>query len=76
MNQLTKYVSQEVLDQIQLGRMSAEKALEKITKELMEVLMINCRYNQSKAAKALGISRGKLRSDLKKYFGDKYVGCR
>jgi DNA-binding protein Fis len=31
------------------------------------------RYNQSKASKMLGISRGALRYKLKEYFGDKYI---
>lgn len=34
------------------------------------------RYNQVKAAKLLGISRGSLRYKLKEYFGDKYVGSK
>ncbi len=31
------------------------------------------KYNQSRAAKNLGISRGCLRMKLKEYFGDKYL---
>lgn len=31
------------------------------------------KYNQSKAAKMLGISRGALRYKLKEYFGEKYI---
>lgn len=34
------------------------------------------KYNQSRAAKALGISRGTFRMLLMKYFGDKYCGHR
>jgi len=31
-----------------------------------------CLYNQSKAAKKLGMSRGCLRMKMKEYYGDKY----
>ena len=38
--------------------------------------MENCRYNQSRAAIVLGVSRGTLRTKLKRYFDDQYVGTR
>lgn len=34
------------------------------------------RYNQSRAALMLGISRGCLRMKLSEYFGDMYLGSR
>lgn len=41
-----------------------EKVIEHVLKE--------CRYNQSRTAKKLNLSRGCLRTKLKQYFGDKY----
>jgi Fis family transcriptional regulator, factor for inversion stimulation protein len=38
--------------------------------------MEHCKYNQSRAAIMLGISRGTLRTKLRRYFDDKYVGSR
>lgn len=49
------------------------KALDKqVLKEVMEL----CRFNQSQAARVLGLSRGTLRTKLKNLFDDKYVGTR
>lgn len=54
------------------------EASPKIFKESMEKIFLaemmylfNC--NQSKVALLLGLSRGKLINDLKKYWGDRYV---
>jgi Fis family transcriptional regulator len=47
--------------------------LDRIT---FEATMKMCKYNQSKTARVLGISRGTLRSSLQEHFGDKYVGTR
>ena len=43
---------------------------------LLKKVMECSRYNQCRAAKMLGISRGTLRCKLRQYFGDKYVGTR
>lgn len=43
---------------------------------LFRAVMEHCKYNQSRAAVMLGISRGTLRTKLKRYFDDKYVGSR
>jgi len=61
--------------------MSEEKSkyhqeLECMEKELFERVLKESRYNQSKTARILGISRGTLRTKLAKYFGDTYVGNR
>ena len=34
------------------------------------------RYNQSKAARVFGVSRGTLRTKLKRYFDDEFIGTR
>ncbi len=50
--------------------------LEEIEIPLYKVVMEHCRYNQSRAAIILGVSRGTLRVKLKRYFDDQYVGTR
>jgi Fis family transcriptional regulator, factor for inversion stimulation protein len=50
--------------------------LEEIEIPLFKAVMEHCKYNQSRAAVMLGISRGTLRTKLKHYFDDKYVGTR
>ncbi len=50
--------------------------LEVIEKPMLRTVMEMMRYNQSKAAKALGISRGTLRTKLKEYFDDEFIGTR
>lgn len=50
--------------------------LEEIETPLFRAVMEHCKYNQSKAAVMLGISRGTLRTKLREYFDDKYVGSR
>lgn len=46
--------------------------LEKAEKHVIKLAMERCKWNQSAAALALGISRGTLRTKLERYFGDKY----
>lgn len=46
--------------------------LEQVEPPLLEMVMKKVNYNQSKAAKLLGLSRGTLRKKLKQYFGNKY----
>lgn len=50
--------------------------LEEIEAPLFKAVMEHCKYNQSRAAITLGISRGTLRTKLRYYFDDKYVGSR
>ncbi|MBA4696588.1 MAG: Fis family transcriptional regulator [Legionella sp.] len=50
--------------------------LEEIEIPLFRAVMEHCKYNQSRAALMLGISRGTLRTKLRHYFDDKYVGSR
>lgn len=50
--------------------------LEEVETPLFRAVMEHCKYNQSRAAHMLGISRGTLRTKLRRYFDDKYVGSR
>jgi DNA-binding protein Fis len=50
--------------------------IDEVETPLFKVVMEYCKYNQSRAAIMLGISRGTLRTKLRKYFDDKYVGSR
>jgi len=50
--------------------------LEEVETPLFRAVMEHCKYNQSRAALLLGISRGTLRTKLRRYFDDKYVGTR
>lgn len=50
--------------------------IDEVESPLFKVVMEYCKYNQSKAAILLGISRGTLRTKLRKHFDDKYVGTR
>lgn len=46
--------------------------LEQIEPPLLRAVMEKCKYNQSRAAKLLGISRGTCRTLLIKYFDSQY----
>jgi Fis family transcriptional regulator len=50
--------------------------LEQIEPPLLQAVMEKYKYNQSRAANALGISRGTFRALLFKYFDEKYCGRR
>ncbi len=50
--------------------------IEEIEAPLFRTVMELTRYNQSKAARALGVSRGTLRTKLKRYFDDEFIGSR
>ena len=50
--------------------------MEEVEAPLFRAVMEFCKYNQSRAAALLGISRGTLRTKLRHYFDDKYVGSR
>lgn len=53
-----------------------QMVLEQIEPALLQAVMERCKYNQSRAAKLLGLSRGTCRSLLIKYFDDKFCGHR
>ena len=53
-----------------------EIVLEEIEGPLFRTVMELTRYNQSKAARVLGVSRGTLRTKLKRYFDDEFIGTR
>lgn len=50
--------------------------IEQVEIPLFKTAIEYCKYNQSRAAKVLGVSRGTLRSKLKKHFDDQYCGSR
>jgi Fis family transcriptional regulator, factor for inversion stimulation protein len=50
--------------------------VEEIEAPLFRTVMELTRYNQSKAARVLGVSRGTLRTKLKRYFDEEFIGTR
>jgi Fis family transcriptional regulator len=50
-----------------------DKILENVEAPLLRTVMEQTRYNQSKAARILGMSRGTLRTKLKQYFNDEFI---
>ena len=50
--------------------------VEEVEAPLFRTVMEITRYNQSKAARVLGVSRGTLRTKLKRYFDDEFIGTR
>lgn len=50
--------------------------IEIVEAPLFRTVMEMTRYNQSKAARVLGVSRGTLRTKLKRYFDDEFIGTR
>ena len=50
--------------------------IEEVECPLFRTVMEMTRYNQSKAARVLGVSRGTLRTKLKRYFDDEFIGTR
>ena len=50
--------------------------IEDIEAPLFRTVMELTLYNQSKAARVLGVSRGTLRTKLKRYFDDEFIGTR
>ncbi len=50
--------------------------IEEVEGPLFRTVMEMTRYNQSKAARVLGVSRGTLRTKLKRYFDDEFIGTR
>ena len=53
-----------------------DMVIEQVEIPLLQATIEHCKYNQSKATEILGISRGTLRTKLKKHFDDKYCGSR
>ena len=50
--------------------------VEEVEAPLFRTVMELTRYNQSKAARVFGVSRGTLRTKLKRYFDDEFIGTR
>lgn len=51
------------------------KGLEILEAAYIEYIYRLARYNQMRASRLLGISRGCLRLKLKQYFGEKYINA-
>lgn len=79
-------LSQHVVDVVKsyLSSVSSKDAnlnlyqliVEEVEAPLFRTVMELTRYNQSKAARVLGVSRGTLRTKLKRYFDDEFIGTR
>ncbi len=69
---VTRYLESAGNDIMDLHQM----VIEQIQPPLFKAVMERYKYNQNRAAKVLGISRGTLRRLLIKYFDDHYVGSR
>jgi Fis family transcriptional regulator len=79
-------LTQQVVNSVKkyLGSVSNKSAnlnlyqliVEEIEAPLFRTVMEMTRYNQSKAARVLGVSRGTLRTKLKRYFDDEFIGTR
>ena len=52
------------------------KIIDEVEAALLRSVLLFNKNNQSKAAKQLGLSRGTLRTKLRKHFGDTYVRLR
>ena len=50
--------------------------IEEVEAPLFRTVMEMTRYNQSRAARVLGVSRGTLRTKLKRYFDEEFIGTR
>ena len=60
------------VDDLELYQLIIEEVEAPLFRSVMELT----RYNQSKAARVLGVSRGTLRTKLKLYFDDEFIGTR
>tara|TARA_R110000822_G_scaffold275773_1_gene397863 strand:- start:3105 stop:3329 length:225 start_codon:yes stop_codon:yes gene_type:complete len=69
-------LDQQLLDAITKKELDPVVLKQLVENEVLEALMVGYRYNQLRAAKAYGVSRGTFRVLLKERFGDKYVGTR
>jgi Fis family transcriptional regulator len=74
---LSAIIESMVQEALQLKENDVYKVIkDSLDRIIFESTMKVCRYNQSRASKILGVSRGTLRTKLLEYFGDTYVGTR
>ncbi len=73
LNKNTDQGSKEVFQVVLYKGHETTTALAALEASYIEFALGQNKYNQSRTAKALGISRGGLRIKLKQYFDDKYV---
>lgn len=74
---LEKHVIDTINERIASGKPDEElnlhgRIIETVEKAMIQTVMDLCRYNQSKSARALGLSREQFRRKLSRYFGDLY----
>jgi DNA-binding protein Fis len=73
-NLLELTIEETVENAIEAGAKDVHKAIiELVEPQIYRSAMVMCKYNQSKAATALGVSRGTLRTKLKAYFGKEFI---
>ena len=70
---MNNYINKEVVKALEKREVKASYILAQIKKELVEAVMVSTRYNQSKSALLLNVSRGTFRTMLVELFGDKYI---
>jgi len=63
----------DLLVTLALTDVPLKEALERAEKELFLFAMKSARYNQSKAAALIGVSRQTLRTKLDKYYPGEYI---
>lgn len=68
-NYLNELKEDEVVNLFQL-------VMDEIEAPLLKYILKHCRYNQSRAASMLGLSRGTLRTKLRRYFDNQYTSSR
>ena len=66
-------IQDSLIKALEKGSLKGSGLLELYEKDIIRNVMRVCKYNQSKAAINLGISRGGLRSKLKHHFGEEFV---
>lgn len=74
MNAKNRYVSDYAPLESRLDNSCEDAWLYIVEAYVMQKSIEKHRYNQTETAEALGISRGQLRTKLKSYFGNKYIG--
>lgn len=68
-NYLNELKEDEVVNLFQL-------VMDEIEAPLLKYILQHCRYNQSRAATMLGLSRGTLRTKLRRHFDNQYTESR
>lgn len=67
------YINQEVIDLVITNKLRGEDISLQVKKEILYAVMKACKYNQSKAARSMGLSRTGLRIKLEEYFPGEFI---